>query len=89
MFAQLVDRASGLVVGNQVTPVPVVLDGDEHTVAVPLEQVVHLVGPSSDLVLQVVATTTLYGEPRFGGSVELSKVSVELPTVTGYRQLQG
>ena len=89
VFAQLVDRASGLVVGNQVTPVPVVLDGDEHTVAVPLEQVVHLVGPSSDLVLQVVATTTLYGDPRFGGSVELSKVSVELPTVTGYRQLQG
>ena len=30
VFAQLVDDATGLVLGNQVTPVPLVLDGKEH-----------------------------------------------------------
>jgi ABC-2 type transport system ATP-binding protein len=85
LFAQLVDRATGLVVGNQITPVPVTLDGAEHEVTVPLEVVAHKVTPQSDLVLQVVATTTLYGEPRLGGAVELSEVGISLPTVTGYR----
>jgi ABC-2 type transport system ATP-binding protein len=85
VFAQIVDRATGLVVGNQVTPVPVVLDGEEHEVTVPLEVIAYQVSPGSDLVLQVVATTTLYGQPRLGGSVELREVAVSLPTVTGYR----
>ena len=36
VFAQLVDDATGLVLGNQVTPVPLVLDGAEHTATVPV-----------------------------------------------------
>ena len=86
MFAQLVDRSTGLVVGNQITPVPVELDGKVHTVKAPLEVVAHKVGPQSDLVLQLVATTTLYGTPRLGGSVEVQQASISLPTVTGYQQ---
>ncbi|UDY36873.1 alpha/beta hydrolase family protein [Dermatobacter hominis] len=85
LFAQLVDRTSGLVVGNQITPIPVTLDGQEHEVEVPLEVVAHKVTPESDLVLQVVATTTLYGVPRLGGTVDLTTIDVSLPTVTGYR----
>ena len=87
LFAQLVDRSTGLVVGNQVTPVPVELDGKLHTVEVPLEVVAQKADPSSDLVLQLAATTTLYGTPRLGGSIAVQKASITLPTVTGYAPL--
>ena len=30
VFAQLVDTATGLIVGNQVTPIEVTLDGERH-----------------------------------------------------------
>ena len=85
LFAQIVDRATGVVVGNQITPIPVGLDGSEHTVTVPLEVIAHRVDERSDLVLQIVATTTLYGQPRLGGTVDLRDVAVSLPTVSGYR----
>ena len=87
VFAQIVDTSTGLVVGNQITPVPLVLDGEEHTVEVPLEVIAHRVDPTSSLELQIVATTTLYGLPRLGGSVDLSEVSISLPTVTGYEKV--
>ncbi len=57
VFAQLVDRKTGLVLGNQVTPVPVTLDGRRHTTTVPLEIVAFTAEPSSDVELQLVATT--------------------------------
>ena len=85
-FAQVVDRAAGIVVGNQITPVPLVLDGAEHSVTVPLEIIGQAVSPSSQLELQIVATTTLYATPRLGGTLAVSHASISLPTVTGYRQ---
>ena len=85
VFAQLVDDASGVVLGNQITPIPLVLDGASHDVTVPLEVVAHLVRPGTTITLQIVATTTAYGQPRLGGSVELSRVAVSLPVVTGYQ----
>jgi ABC-2 type transport system ATP-binding protein len=84
IFAQLVDDTTGLVVGNQITPIPVVLDGATHEVTVPLEVVSHLVRPGTTLTLQLVATTTAYGEPRLGGTVDLSDIAVSLPVVQGY-----
>ena len=35
VYAQLVDDTTGLVLGNLVTPIPVTLDGETHTVTVP------------------------------------------------------
>jgi len=37
VFAQFVDDQTGVVLGNAVTPVPVVLDGREHTATVELD----------------------------------------------------
>ena len=71
-------------VGKQITPIPVVLDGATHEVIVPLEVVSHLVRPGTTLTLQLVATTTAYGEPRLGGTVDLSDIAVSLPVVQGY-----
>jgi ABC-2 type transport system ATP-binding protein len=83
VFAQLVDDASGIVVGNQITPIEVTLDGREHTVETPLEMIAFTAEPGARLTLQLVATTVAYAEPRLGGRVEFSSVHISLPTVTG------
>jgi ABC-2 type transport system ATP-binding protein len=80
VFAQLVDPATGTTIGNQITPIPVELDGEEHTVEVDLEVVAHRYRQHDDVVLQVVATTPAYATPRLGGSIEVTALSVDLPT---------
>ena len=82
VFAQLVDDTTGLVLGNQVTPIQVVLDGKPHTADVPLEMVSFSARPGATLTLQIVATTVAYAQPQQGGSVTFDKVDIELPTVT-------
>ena len=82
VFAQLVDDSTGSVVGNQITPVPLVLDGTEHTLELPLETVAHLLRPGSSLTLQLVATTVAYAQPQLGGSVAFSDISITLPVTT-------
>lgn len=85
VFAQLVDDATGLVLGNQITPIPVVLDGETHTVSVPLEVVAFNLKPGMKLTLQIVASTSAYGEPRLGATVTFAEIEVALPTATGLR----
>jgi ABC-2 type transport system ATP-binding protein len=79
VFAQLVDDATGLTLGNQITPIEVTLDGERHTVDVPLEVISHAFTPSSRLKLQLVATTVAYAPPRLGGSVTFESIDVSLP----------
>ncbi len=83
VFAQLVDDTTGIVLGNQVTPVPVVLDGATHDAEVPLEAVVFAAKSGSHLTLQLVATTVAYATPRLGGSVTFEQIDVSLPTAAG------
>ncbi len=83
VFAQLVDDATGLVLGNQVTPVPLVLDGAEHTATVPLEVVAFDGAEGAGVTLQLVATTVAYAEPRLGGRVDFRTIDISLPTVEG------
>jgi len=83
VFAQVVDDATGLVLGNQITPIPLKLDGATHTTTVPLETVVFAARPGARLTLQLVATTVAYAHPRLGGSVTFTKVGLALPTVKG------
>jgi ABC-2 type transport system ATP-binding protein len=88
VFAQLVDPATGIVLNNQITPVPVTLDGRSHTVTVPLESVGYSAHAGTSLELQVVATTVAYVTPRLGGTIGFSRVKVVLPTVKGLSVLQ-
>ena len=74
MFAQLVDDATGLVLGNQITPIEVTLDGKAHTTTVPLEMVAFTAKPGAKLTLQLVATTAAYAQPRLGGNVDFDSV---------------
>jgi ABC-2 type transport system ATP-binding protein len=76
VFAQLVDTANDLVVGNQVTPIQVTLDGQHHDVTVPMETISFTTG---GLQLQLVATTVAYAQPQLGGSVTFDKIHVAIP----------
>jgi ABC-2 type transport system ATP-binding protein len=88
VFAQLVDPATGIVVNNQITPIPVTLNGRSHTVTVPLETVGYTAKAGTSLDLQLVATTVAYITPRLGGTITFSRVTVVLPTVKGLSVLQ-
>lgn len=85
VFAQLVDDERGVVVGNQVTPIEVELDGATHTVEVDLEVVAQRLRAGDALTLQIVATTSAYAVPRLGGEVAFEHIELTLPTVVGLR----
>ncbi len=88
VFAQLVDPVTGIVLNNQITPIPVTLNGRSHTVTVPLETVGYTATAGTSLDLQLVATTVAYVTPRLGGTIEFARVTVVLPTVKGLSVLQ-
>jgi ABC-2 type transport system ATP-binding protein len=81
VFAQVVDDATGKVLGNQVTPVPVTLDGASHAITLPLEILSATDHPGEHFTLQVVASTVAYETQRATGAIELTHVGVVLPTV--------
>jgi ABC-2 type transport system ATP-binding protein len=85
VFAQLVDESTGLVLGNQITPIEVTLDGRSHTTSVPLEMIAFTGKPDAHIELQLVATTVAYAQPRLGGSVDFTHIHIALPVVTGVR----
>lgn len=81
IFAQVVDDATGHVLGNQVTPIPVTLDGERHTVARDLEMVAAVAKPGLGYTLQLTPTSTLYNvAQRNGGLVQVESAKVTLPT---------
>lgn len=88
VFAQLVDPATGIVVNNQITPIPVTLDGRSHSVTFSLETVGYTAEAGTSLELQLVATTVAYITPRLSGSITFARVKVVLPTVKGLSVLQ-
>ena len=89
VFAQVVDDERGVVVGNQITPVPLELDGRVHTVEADLETIVQHLGVGETLTLQLVATSTAYATPRLGGQVTFERIELSLPTTTGLERRSG
>ena len=83
VFAQIVDSKRNVVVGNQATPIPVTLDGAEHTVDIPLESIASL-STDAGYELQIVSDTTLYDAQRSAGVIEVEKADVSLPVGTAY-----
>jgi ABC-2 type transport system ATP-binding protein len=81
VLAQILDKSTGKVLGNQITPIPVNLDGRSHSVSVPLEIVTATARRGSRFALQLVAQSTLYNAHPQGGSVTFSNVKVSLPAV--------
>ncbi len=86
VFAQLVDEARGVVVGNQATPIPVTLDAQTHAITRPLEAIASAGGRYT---LQVIGGTMLYGPVRGIASIGFSSIKLTLPTVGAETPLLG
>ena len=88
VFAQILDEQRGVVLGNQVTPIPLVLDGQQHTLTQPLEVVAAAVDPTSRYTLQLTGGTQVYGPVRVAGTVQFSSIGLRIPTI-GRRRTAG
>ncbi len=78
VYAQLVDDATGLVVGNNVTAIPVTLDGRERTVSVALNDIAYTVGAGDSLTLQIISWSSIFANAAIG-VVDISDIEVDLP----------
>jgi ABC-2 type transport system ATP-binding protein len=79
VFAQIVNPRNGLVVGNIATPIPVVLDGQEHTLSRELEMIAARAPEGGGYTLQLTPSSTLYDLQRSAGTVDFSAIKVSLP----------
>jgi ABC-2 type transport system ATP-binding protein len=80
VYAQLVDDTTGLVLGNLVTPLPVTLDGQTHTVTVPMEMVAYTLRPGETVTLQLAASAVAYQTIWSLGTLNVSSMRISLPT---------
>ena len=84
VFAQVIDKSTGRVLGNQVSPVPVTLDGQQHTVSVPTADIAYTYGGATSpgqLTVQITGSATAFWNSAWG-AVNISNVSVALPNRT-------
>ncbi|MCF6390217.1 prolyl oligopeptidase family serine peptidase [Mycobacterium sp. MBM] len=80
VYAQLVDDSTGLVLGSQVTPIPVTLDGRAHSISIALEPVAHTLRPGQTVTVQLVASATTYATATSFGSLRVTDMRLSLPT---------
>jgi ABC-2 type transport system ATP-binding protein len=81
VYAQLLDNTTGLVLGNQVTPIPVTLDGHPHTLTIPLQPVAHTLFAGQTVSLQLFAWAAEYAGKPSVGELKVSDIAISLPTV--------
>lgn len=82
VYAQVVDKSTGLVVGNLVSPVQVTLNGRDQIATVDLNDIAYTVGPDSELELQIFTTATPFFNITQFGFINIQSVEVTLPTTT-------
>ncbi len=81
VYAQIVDDETGLVLGNQVTPIPVVLDGQSRTVTFTMEQIGHTLKPGESVTVQLVTSAFSFLNFYSYGGIKVEGMSVKLPTL--------
>ena len=80
VYAQLVDNSTGLVLGNQVTPIPVTLNGQTQTISEPLNMVAATLKPGQSVTLQLVASSADFETISSLGQLTVSSMTLSLPT---------
>ncbi len=85
VFGQLVDDQTNLVLGNQVTPIPLVLDGEQHEVSRRLEAIAYTLRPDASVTFQLTASASDYGHQRETGTVDFKSIRLKLPVVGARR----
>ncbi len=81
VFAQLVDTANGTVLGSQATAIPVNLDGNAHTVTLPLNIIAWAFTPGSKVELQLTDDSNLFEQQGADGALLVSHAAVSIPLV--------
>jgi ABC-2 type transport system ATP-binding protein len=81
VYAQIVDLERGVVMGPVVRPIPVTLDGQEHTISRPLEGIAWTLRPGGSYELQITPSTQVYGPQRDSGQVSISSAQLSIPLV--------
>lgn len=81
ILAQLVDPKNKTVLGHQITPVPLKLNGKKQTVKVPLETISGSLPKGKKFTLQLVAQSSAYDVFPKAGSVTFKKIKIALPVV--------
>lgn len=84
VLAQIVDDSTGVVLGSQLTPFPVTLDGRTHRLSIPLEYVAASASAGQSFTVQLVADSSQINTHPGGGSVKFSKIAATLPTSGGH-----
>jgi len=82
VYAQLVDEQRNIVVGNQVTPVPIRLDGAKHTIELPIEAIAAHASKGDRYRLQLVPSTTVYYPQKIAGQLDVQQAKITLPVVS-------
>ena len=83
LFLQLVSTTKGHVVGNQVTPKVVEVDGETHTYEFPIDGVAYTLDPGERLALEIAGSALGYELQRGAAVVQLEEVQVDLPMLGG------
>jgi ABC-2 type transport system ATP-binding protein len=81
VFAQLVDVKRKLVVGNQVTPIPLVLDGKRHLVTRALDPIAASASKGTKYTLQIISSSKVWSPQRGTGTVKVAWAKLVLPVV--------
>ena len=85
VYAQVVNNATGLVLGNVVTPLAVRLDGREHTQTFTLSDIVFTSDPllaSEGLTVQITSSASAFENLTSFGLMNISNVTVAMPNRT-------
>jgi ABC-2 type transport system ATP-binding protein len=84
VYAQIVNKTTGLVLGNVVMPVPVTLNGFKQTVSIDIGEIAYTVGEGDQLQVQLASSATAFFNMPLG-LIDISDVTVTLPNRTvGY-----
>jgi ABC-2 type transport system ATP-binding protein len=78
-YAQIVDADRHIVIGGQVTPLPLELDNQPHTLSLSLETLAYALTPSMNVRLEIIPATDVYGSQRANGLIELTRIALSLP----------
>lgn len=81
VLAQLIHKRK--VVGNQITPIPLTLNGKKQTATVPLEAISVSLRKGQGVKLQITPQSSAYNTFPKGGKVKFSRIKLTLPTFRG------
>ena len=79
IYAQFANPRNGTVLGNMATPIPLTLDGQEHTISRDLELVAGRAPAGGGYTLQLTASSSLYDLQRSLGAATFDDIHVTMP----------